>query len=230
MVENGGPPDNWRRRLRDPLLTVLTVLVVILLFVIAPLRAAGVVAAGPFAGAFIVMLAVALFIVSDSMIAVASIVAAIVLAVSATLLRLHEQSATELWLHAAAWLIAGLTLSVVVAPAVYAPGQVTYHRIVGAMLLYLNIGVIFVALYFFLILSEPRVFNGIPVLKHDLVVIADLIYFSFVTLTSVGYGDIVPVHPLARGLANVESLIGQLFPATFLARLFTLRIEHKPEP
>jgi hypothetical protein len=51
-----------------------------------------------------------------------------------------------------------------------------------------------------------------------------LIYFSFVTLTSTGYGDIVPVDPVARSLCNVEMIIGQLYPATLLARLVTLEL------
>ena len=50
------------------------------------------------------------------------------------------------------------------------------------------------------------------------------IYLSFVTLTSTGYGDIVPVHPLARSLCNIEMIIGQLYPATLLARLVTLEL------
>ena len=54
---------------------------------------------------------------------------------------------------------------------------------------------------------------------------ANLIYFSFVTLTSTGYGDIVPMHPIARSLANLEAIIGQLYPATLLARLVTLELE-----
>ena len=41
-----------------------------------------------------------------------------------------------------------------------------------------------------------------------------LLYFSFTTLTTAGYGDITPLNPLARNLANLESVIGQLFPAT----------------
>jgi hypothetical protein len=40
-----------------------------------------------------------------------------------------------------------------------------------------------------------------------------------VTLTSTGYGDILPINPFARSLVNLESVIGQLFPATLLARL-----------
>lgn len=54
---------------------------------------------------------------------------------------------------------------------------------------------------------------------------SNLIYFSFVTLTSTGYGDILPVHPFARSLCNVETIIGQLYPATLLARLVSLEIE-----
>ncbi len=53
---------------------------------------------------------------------------------------------------------------------------------------------------------------------------SDFIYFSFVTLTTVGYGDIAPVHPFARSLCNVEAVIGQLYPATLLARLVSLEI------
>jgi hypothetical protein len=49
-------------------------------------------------------------------------------------------------------------------------------------------------------------------------------YLSFVTLTSTGYGDLVPVHPIARSLCNIESIIGQLYPATLLARLVTLEL------
>jgi hypothetical protein len=52
--------------------------------------------------------------------------------------------------------------------------------------------------------------------------LAELLYFSLSTLTTSGYGDIVPVHPFVRSLANLESVIGQLYPATFLARLVTL--------
>jgi hypothetical protein len=43
-----------------------------------------------------------------------------------------------------------------------------------------------------------------------------------VILTTSGYGDIVLVHPFPRGLANLEAVIGQLYPDTFLARLVTL--------
>lgn len=45
------------------------------------------------------------------------------------------------------------------------------------------------------------------------------------TLTTSGYGDIVPLHPFARSLATLEAVIGQLFPATLLAWLVTLELQ-----
>jgi hypothetical protein len=54
---------------------------------------------------------------------------------------------------------------------------------------------------------------------------SNVVYFSFVTLTSTGYGDVFPIHPVARSLCNLETIIGQLYPATLLARLVSLEIE-----
>ncbi len=62
------------------------------------------------------------------------------------------------------------------------------------------------------------------------VLIPRLFYFSFVTLTTVGYGDIVPVHPAVRSLAVTEALIGQLYPAVLIARLVSLEIVSRNEP
>ena len=54
-------------------------------------------------------------------------------------------------------------------------------------------------------------------------------YFSFVTLTTVGYGDVTPVHRIARVLAVAEALTGQLFLAVLLARLVSLEIVARSE-
>jgi voltage-gated potassium channel Kch len=54
-----------------------------------------------------------------------------------------------------------------------------------------------------------------------------LVYFSFVTLTTVGYGDITAAHPVARSLVVCEALVGQLFPAILLARLVSMEIYHR---
>lgn len=54
--------------------------------------------------------------------------------------------------------------------------------------------------------------------------LADGIYFSFVTLATLGYGDVVPASAVARGLAVFEAIFGQLFLAVMVGRLVSLRI------
>ena len=54
----------------------------------------------------------------------------------------------------------------------------------------------------------------------------DFFYFSFTTLTTLGYGDILPVKSYTKMLANLEAITGQLFIAIFIARLMGLRMIH----
>ena len=56
-----------------------------------------------------------------------------------------------------------------------------------------------------------------------------LSYFSFITLTSTGYGDITPLHPYARSLTILEALGGNLFLAVLVARLVGLEIDWRHE-
>jgi len=216
-----------RERLTDPLLTVLTVMLAVLMFAIGPLQAVGYVGAHHFGIAFGLVLVIAVFVVSGSVVALTAILFAVALVLVATIQRLRQPSVFDIYLDATGWLIAGLTLAAVVARAVFAPGKVNFHRVIGAILLYLNIGLVFVALFCFVALLEPNAFTGLQPLSDNFGVAANLIYFSFVTLTSVGYGDIVPQHPFARSLVNIEAIIGQLYPATLLARLVTLELEHR---
>ena len=85
-------------------------------------------------------------------------------------------------------------------------------------------GLMFVALYGFIALVVPNAFSNLGTLEGNFAIAGNLIYFSFVTLTTTGFGDIVPMHPYARGLSNVEAIIGQIYPATLLARLVTLEL------
>ncbi len=211
-------------RLRDPLLTVLTLLLAFLMFVIAPLHAGGTIQS-PDVG-----LAVGLVVIGAVMFesgitpAVIVMLVALGLAATATVLRFQHRSPLDLYLDASAWILIGLALSWVVARAVFAPGRITYHRIMGAILLYLAIGLTFVAFYTFIGLLIPDAFSGMNVTDGPALA-STMIYFSFGTLTTAGSADIAPLHPIARSLCNVEAMIGQLYPATLLARLVTLEIE-----
>jgi hypothetical protein len=54
-----------------------------------------------------------------------------------------------------------------------------------------------------------------------------MLYFSFTTLTATGFGEILPINPLARSMANLESVLGQLYLAILLARLVTMHVESR---
>lgn len=213
-----------QERFGDPLLTVLTILLALLLFVIAPLHASGIGIGEDIGLALaLVVIATVLFAYGISASVVVMLVA-LALAVAAAILRHRHQAPLDLYLDATAWILLGLALSWVVARAVFAPGRITYHRIMGAILLYLTIGVTFVALYTFIGLLVPDAFSGLT-LKDSPTLASMMIYFSFGTLTTAGSADISPLHPIARSLTNVEAMIGQLYPATLLARIVTLEIE-----
>jgi Ion channel len=214
--------DRLDQRLSGPLLSVLTLMLLFLLFVLGPMQAAGVMTGHQFGYFFSLVLLPAGFLYWRNVLVTAPIAVAIALVVAAAILDFEQSPRTNLYLDSSAWLIAGVALGVVVARAVFEPGRITYYRVVGAVLLYLIIGLTFVALYGFVLMATPQAFTNLPALHGDFAVAGDLIYFSFVTLTTTGYGDITPLHPYARSLANIEAIIGQIYPATLLARLVTL--------
>ena len=149
-----------KTRLSDQLLTTLTILLSALLFVVAPMQANGVVSGYYFGLIFGLMLVPAAFMVSGNKFAVGATLIAIALVVAASQLELRD-SLVDKYLDSVAWLIAGLTLSTVVARAIFAPGRVNYHRVTGGVLLYLSIGLIFVALFGFVALLVPNAFNNV---------------------------------------------------------------------
>jgi hypothetical protein len=216
--------NRLRERWSDPLLTTLTVLLILMLFVFAPFQAIGIKLFQVLGFASALGLIVGIFFMSGSSMVAFPLLAAFIMASTAAISRLNAPSALDVYLLAGAFLIMGVMLGSVVARAVFAPGRVTYHRIIGAILVYLSVALIFVALYTITGMLVPNAFSGMR-LEDNPALASNVIYFSFVTLTSTGYGDIFPVHPLARSLCNLETIIGQLYPATLLARLVSLEIE-----
>ncbi len=123
-------------------------------------------------------------------------------------------------------LLALLALISVVSIQVSRSGPVTAHRIRGAIALYLLIAMLFAFLYSIVELLAPGAFTMPGSWTRAAGAYAETFYyFSIVTLTTVGFGDITPVHPFVRSLVMLEALIGQLYPAVLLARLVSLEIE-----
>ena len=97
------------------------------------------------------------------------------------------------------------------------------ERIYGGISIYLLIGIAFSIIYSNILIYDPTSFTiagGSDQKPHW----DELLYFSFVTLTTLGYGDIVPQTPTARSTAILESLMGVVFLATFIS---TLVAEHQ---
>ncbi len=213
-----------RERWRDPLLTALTGLLLLLLFVLAPLRAENVPGVQELGFFSVAIVTGALLFLSGKPVATMAMLVAIGLAAVAAYFRRQHPSDLDVFLDATAWLLIGLALILEVGRAVFAPGRVTYHRVMGAILLYLAVGLVFVSLFTFIGLRVPNAFSGLAV-KDTSSLLTTMIYYTFGALTGAGAGDISADHALARSLSNLASMVGQLYPATLLARLVTLEIE-----
>jgi hypothetical protein len=217
----------WQERSREPGLSALLVIEVTLIFLIIPLASIGKMPNLVLPAMFILFVLATLVVTSRSRFAAAVVVIAVLLSPAGAFVHAEHPSSLTEWVSLLARLLALSAVSVVIARAVFGPGRVTLHRVQGAVVLYLNIALIFVTLYRFLYTLVPDAFHGLPPAGSEYGSGAALLYFSFTTLTTVGYGDITPVYPIARNLANLEAVIGQLFPATLLARLISLEIEHR---
>ena len=216
-----------QERSREPGLSVLMFIEGTLIFVVIPLASVGMMPGFFLAAMFILFVLATLVVTSRSRWAAGVVAIAVLLSpVGAFVHAEHPTVITEA-LSLGARLLALSALSVVIARAVFGPGRVTWHRVQGAIVLYMNFALFFFTLYRFLNTLVPDAFHGLPQSGAEHGSGAALLYFSFSTLTTVGYGDITPVYPLARNLANLEAVIGQLFPATLLARLVSLQIEHR---
>jgi hypothetical protein len=130
-----------------------------------------------------------------------------------------------------ALLFLGFT-TLVILLAVLRPGKVTGDKLAGAICVYLMLGLTFAILYSLMEVMDPGAFllpEGLadPKLGHGGEYV--FIYFSFSTLTTLGFGDIVPVAPFARALTWMEAAAGQLYLAILIARLVGLHLVHRHE-
>ena len=104
--------------------------------------------------------------------------------------------------------------------------ELNTNRLVGAVCVFLLLGVIWALAYSFLELLIPSSFTGIePGAGQGWE--SDWIYFSFVTLTTLGYGDITPVSATARSLVYMQAIAGQFYIAVLVAGLVGAYISDK---
>jgi hypothetical protein len=225
------PPG--QERVREQSLTALLVCLLLLTFAVTPLVEQGVI--GQLAAGVLWALPglLAVLVVSRHHAAAAVIVAATGVGLATAIL--DRPSALSAVVARGSALVALGVLGGVIAGAVFGPGRVTWHRIQGGVALYLIVALFFAHLYGLLTELVPDAFSGTTGLNahtaglnaHAVFYRGRLLYFSLVTLTTTGYGDIVPLHSVARSLATLEAVVGQLYPATLLARLVTLELQDR---
>lgn len=94
--------------------------------------------------------------------------------------------------------------------------EVTADMIVGGVCIYLLLGILWTLFYSIISIFD----QGAITLSND----RSFLYFSLTTLTTLGYGDLVPISEAARVMTNLEAIAGQMYIAVFVARLVGLHI------
>ena len=131
--------------------------------------------------------------------------------------------------HNAVTMVYCLTLAGYILGEVLRANEVRRHQIEGAIAAYLLLGVAWSFAYNLVYLLRPAdafAFADTR-LAADPAAQGSFLYFSFVTLTTIGYGDITPSIAITEMMAVLEALVGQLFPAILLARLVSMELHHK---
>ncbi len=106
--------------------------------------------------------------------------------------------------------------------------RVDLNRVMGAVCVYMLLGVFWGLAYLLVGVADPAAFNGVA--GPNLGALSpEFFYFSFVTMTTLGYGDIAPAAPLARSLAYLQAVIGQLYVAILIAGMVGAHVASRME-
>jgi hypothetical protein len=205
----------------DPGLSVLLVALVLLAFVLPPVMESGHEQL-PLADLLLTLLLVA----GLGTLRVRTGVRVLLMAAAVVAVAIRLWPTTSTAAGALATLVSLVLMAAVVLVQTFRDGPVNIHRVQGAVAAYLLLGLAWAAAYALVAQVAPGAF---ATARAETSQSRTFIYFSFVTLTTVGYGDVTPVHHAARSLALLEALVGQLYPAILLARIVTLHTQRRDD-
>lgn len=125
-----------------------------------------------------------------------------------------------------------LYVAVLILRSVLRATEIDVEVILGALCVYLLFALVWGIAYQIVAIRQVGAFSIPPALLEgaanpEQAIGLALQYFSFVTITTLGYGDIQPVVPLARSLAITEALFGQIYLVTLIARLVSMESNQK---
>jgi len=107
--------------------------------------------------------------------------------------------------------------------------RVSTDTICGALSVYLLMGVAWAFAYALLELAEPSSFFFGATAAGGKTDIARFLSFSFVTLTTLGYGNVIPVTPKGEALATTEAIVGQIYLTVLVARLVAVHLRQSDD-
>ncbi len=121
------------------------------------------------------------------------------------------------------WLVAAIAL---ITKRLFQKRDVTVDTIIGAVVTYLLSTIAFALVYEIIEIEQPGSFSGLPegAANNGALLVQSTFYFSLICMTTVGFGDIVPVSPIAKPVAALEGMFGQLYIAVLVARLVGLHL------
>lgn len=108
---------------------------------------------------------------------------------------------------------------------VFSTQRVTADVLKGGIALYVLIGLFWAIFYTILYLFDVSAFYGVKPEQFQ----SDFLHFSFITLTTVGYGDIHPLSTSARIATTLEAIVGVMYPAILISRLVSLYTSYSQE-
>lgn len=144
---------------------------------------------------------------------------------------LVPQAATPVALQIAkqvSWAAFPLVLSVLLLRPLLAARVATRNEFAGALAIYILIGIGFANIYEIYFDVNPATISFAHTALGDAPVFTDFLYFSFVTLATLGYGDVSPVSPVARLTSVLEAVVGLLYVAILVGRMVGLGLANAP--
>jgi hypothetical protein len=210
-------------------LTLVSLSLGILIFVIFPLRQAGL------AGRFFIDLVMVTLMVSGALVMnqsrVVTVITIVIVFIGAAVLWASRFFPSPFLQQSSSVLNVTTELLYVriVLLVMFRHGPVTWSRIQGGICAYLLLGMAWASAFDLVEQVRPGAFHFVSEPASLDQLSSKLIYFSFATLTTVGFGDVLPVHPFARSLAIAEAIVGQLFPAILIGALVAMAMQARPK-
>lgn len=109
---------------------------------------------------------------------------------------------------------------------IFKEGAMNFYRIQGSIVIFMMVGMVYANLYAITELLMPGSFGTTQAGAIFNPVFSQFLYFSFVTMTTLGFGDLIPIGTFAKSLAVFQGMFGLLYPVVMIARLISMEVAH----